>query len=263
MGLMSKISTRNDNPASPAPSPAKTAYSLPEKKLSAEISSSAAALISPAAPSIAPSQKKTRSDEFPRLPHDENFLATKIPCATCSSEWFWESIYFDGVIRCGECEKFPGWNFVGRKIVRSFFENGNGEREYFFEQRITDGRAPRSEAARDSAVGRTGNSTTLVDGAGDTADGGDAAVADCDYGQAGDSAGATSVDELEANAFADQFVEYQTADGRTGYALRGFNHPKHRNYDQRVNAYVVIGVGEYDRRLKKLQGVWRADVVKG
>ena len=109
--------------------------------------------------------------------------------------------------------------------------------------------------------GRPGESTTLADGAGDAADGGDDGETSAS-GWSGDADGQPG-DDPNADELADRFVEYQTADGRTGYALRGFNLLRHRNYDQRVNAYVQIGVDEYERRLGKIQDVWCADVVKG
>lgn len=60
----------------------------------------------------------------------------------------------------------------------------------------------------------------------------------------------------------DQFTEYITADGRTGIARRGYDNLRSPNYNQRVCAYVAIGVAEYDRAAEKMQPAWRAEMVR-
>lgn len=60
----------------------------------------------------------------------------------------------------------------------------------------------------------------------------------------------------------DRFVEYITADGRRGLALRGFDNPRHTNYSQRTCAYVAIGVAQYDAELDQLQGEWRTEILR-
>lgn len=61
---------------------------------------------------------------------------------------------------------------------------------------------------------------------------------------------------------ADRFVDYVTADGRKGLALRGFDNPRHANYNQRVCMYVAIGVTETEQRLDELQSEWRTEILQ-
>lgn len=65
-----------------------------------------------------------------------------------------------------------------------------------------------------------------------------------------------------ADDLADQFTEFITADGRTGIARRGYDNLRSPNYNQRVCAYVAIGVAEYDRAAEKMQPAWRAEMVR-
>lgn len=61
---------------------------------------------------------------------------------------------------------------------------------------------------------------------------------------------------------ADYFVEYVTADGRRGLALRGYDNPRHANYNQRACAYIAIGVDAYERELEAIQAEWISHVIQ-
>ncbi len=59
---------------------------------------------------------------------------------------------------------------------------------------------------------------------------------------------------------ADRFVEYVTACGRQGLALRGYDNPKHVNYNQRTCAYVTIGVDAYEQISSELHDEWHKEL---
>ncbi len=59
---------------------------------------------------------------------------------------------------------------------------------------------------------------------------------------------------------ADRYVEYVTADGRTGVVLRGYDNVHGANYNQRICAYVAIGVERYEQALDAMQEQWRREI---
>lgn len=249
MGIMSKLLTRDQPRPSAAPISPVLEEKLPEN-------------ISPPQTST-PQENKNVISRSGRDPHDEKTLSEKIPCPKCSCGWFWESIYFDGVLRCGKCEPFPGWEFVGRKISRNGLTNTAGEQTFSFEQVITDGKSP-----GDPEFGRRRNASTLADGVrvGDDGEGsseGQDGRQDSQHDSSQDAHSSDPGNDLTSDDPSDRFVEYTTADGRTAYALRGFNNPRAKNYDQRASMYLAIGVDEYDRRVRSIQGELREEILKG
>ncbi len=58
------------------------------------------------------------------------------------------------------------------------------------------------------------------------------------------------------------FVEFKTIDGRRGWARRGWNNPKAREYNPRLCTIAAIGVAEADRVLEDLQDEWWRQIEK-
>ena len=59
---------------------------------------------------------------------------------------------------------------------------------------------------------------------------------------------------------ADRFVNYVTADGQTGMALRGWNDPRSANYNQRLCMSVCIGAKRYKQLLDEWQDELREEI---
>jgi len=200
----------------------------------------------------------------PRDPHSAEFLAEKIPCPVCDCGVFWESIYFDGVVRCWQCETPPGLELVGRKIarqvtidVRTSDESGLDRGELIeWEQVIFEGGKPAPRAAAWLASGQTTQTTSAAvrptlaapgDAGGDVAgDGGDVA------------------EDLRDDT--DRFVEIRGGDGRrlavTGWALRGWDNPKSPNFNLRLVQATELGFEQADRVWDDAQGELRAEMLK-
>lgn len=71
-----------------------------------------------------------------------------------------------------------------------------------------------------------------------------------------------TADDLPVGADpADRFIEFISADGRTGLALRGFDNPRSSNFSPRICSYVDIGCARYERLIDSLQATWRIEIV--
>lgn len=205
-----------------------------------------------ASPSPSPSPTRPRR---PRDPFPESVLAAAIPCPACQCSLFWESIYFDGVLRCMKCDPLPGlpsFTFWGRKVARhtSVDVNSNGTTDpgvvelVEWEQRIIDGKGPQ-ELARERAAWIRAKSIPTLPALGDGDCGGEGADSNGDPG-------------CQDNY--DRFVEFRTVDGRRGWALRGWDNPRSPNFNLRLVQAAGIGWEAADRILDDAQAELRVEM---
>lgn len=219
---------------------------------------------------ISPPEKKfAAKNEIPSDPAlvvpsaEEISFAEKIPCRKCGVKLFWESIYLDGELRCCRCEPIPSDEFVGRLVC--LHDDGTWQVKNPRESRRA-GEGRHDDQRQGPAAA---NCTTLADGVGDWGEGrrGESYVDAADLSGddvvrielPADYRGPADLDDDPTSVF----VRYVTADGRGGWARRGWNNPRSPEFNPRLCLVASVGEEraerEFDAMDREIRREWGWD----